>query len=178
MGKLATAAAALIAGILVLGACGSSSSGTKSKTTTAVGSSAPVRLSGKVTDKGTKDATGKSSIEIEADDFYFNPTFVKATPGASLEIELKNEGKQLHTFTIQGTVDQMVNPGETKTIQVSVPTDGAFNFYCRFHRALGMQGAIFTATGQSLATAGGAATTASTAGSTTTTSSSGSGYGY
>src|SRR5436190_24210850 len=100
MRKLATAAAALAAGILVLGACGSgSSSASKSKTTTAP-ASVPVQLTGKVTDKGTKDVSGKSTVEVEADDYYFNPTFLKATPGATLDVSLKNEGKQVHTFTI------------------------------------------------------------------------------
>jgi plastocyanin len=188
MGKFASAAAALIAGILVLGACGSSSSSSKSKTTTAAGSSAPVQLTGKLTNKGVTDATGKTTVELEADDYYFQPTFVKATPGSSLTIQLKNEGKQVHTFTIDGVADQMVNPDQTKTIQVTVPQNGAFNFYCRFHRSLGMQGAIFTANGQTVVAAsgaglsgapGGAATTATTAAATTTSSSgSGSGYGY
>ncbi|HEY7136723.1 MAG TPA: cupredoxin domain-containing protein [Acidimicrobiia bacterium] len=191
MGKFASAAAALIAGILVLGACGSSSSGSKSTSTTASGSSAPVQLTGKLTNKGVKDVTGTTTVSLEADDYYFEPTFVKATPGSSLTIQLKNEGKQVHTFTIDGVVDQMVNPDQTKTIQVTVPQNGAFNFYCRFHRSRGMQGAIFTANGQTIAAAsgaglsgapGGAATTAPTPTTTATTSSSssgsGSGYGY
>lgn len=100
-----------------------------------------------MTDKGTKDALASSSVEIEADDFYFNPTFIKARPGQTLTVELKNEGKQPHTFTIDGMVDQMVNPGQTMNVQVAVPQSGALNFYCRFHRGRGMQGAIYTSAG-------------------------------
>ena len=45
--------------------------------------SKPVTVDGKVNVKGTKDISSKksASIEIEADDYYFNPTFVKVAAG-------------------------------------------------------------------------------------------------
>ena len=33
------------------------------------------------------------------DDFYFGPSFIKATPGETITLHLKNEGKTDHTFT-------------------------------------------------------------------------------
>ncbi len=181
--------------LLVLGACGSSSKGAKStSTTTAKTATAPVALTGTVTNKGTKDLAGATTVSVEADDYYFQPTFVKATPGATLTVHLKNEGKAAHTFTIDGVADQMLNPDQQATVQVKVPTSGALNFYCRFHRAMGMQGAIYTAPGQSVtaaaATGASGATTApqsqstpSTSPATSAPSTSGSsggssGYGY
>ncbi len=45
--------------------------------------SKPVTLNGKVNNKGSKDisAKAKASLELEAGDFYFKPTFVKVKPG-------------------------------------------------------------------------------------------------
>ncbi len=105
---------------------------------------APVKLSGKVNKHGQKTVKG-SSIEIEQDDFYFGPTFVKAKPGTTITVELKNEGKQQHTFTIDDqNIDQAVDPGKSSQVTVSVPATGVVTYYCRFHVALGMQGAVFT----------------------------------
>src|SRR5712692_8373425 len=63
------------------------------------GKKPPVRLEGKVNNKGSKTVK-HGKIEIEADDFYFKPTFIKAKPGTTVTVELKNEGKAQHTFTI------------------------------------------------------------------------------
>jgi plastocyanin len=190
MRKILMPAALLATGLLVLGACGSSSSGAKStkSNSTAKTAAAPVTLPGQLTNKGTKDLAGATTVSIEADDNYFNPTFIKATPGQTITVQLKNEGKATHTFTIGGGVaDQMLNPDQKATVQVKVPASGALNFYCRFHRSLGMQGAVYTAAGQSVnaAAATGAAVTSapSTTGAPSTappssSSGSGSGYGY
>ena len=58
--------------------------------------SKPVQVDGKVNVKGTKDISSKksASIEIEADDYYFEPTFVKVQPGEKVRITLENEGKR------------------------------------------------------------------------------------
>src|SRR5256886_8678800 len=87
---------------IVAGACGgsskkSSSGGSSSGSTSAT----PVKLSGIVTNKGTKTLSG-GSIEVEQDDFYFKPTFVKATPGTTVTVELHNEGRsEEHTSELQ-----------------------------------------------------------------------------
>jgi plastocyanin len=113
--------------------------------------SKPVKIDGKVNVKGTKDISAKSTakIEIEADDFYFGPTFVKVAPGEKVTVELKNEGSAAHTFTSDSlSVDQQVAPGKSKTFTVTVPSSGtAFAFHCDFHQSMGMQGAFFTKTG-------------------------------
>jgi plastocyanin len=109
------------------------------------GSSTAVKLSGNTTNKGTKDLTG-SAIDLEQDDFYFNPTFIKGgTPGATITVHLKNEGKNPHTFTSASLgVDQVVNPDETKDVTITLPQSGASEFHCRFHQqSNGMQGAFF-----------------------------------
>jgi plastocyanin len=123
-------------------------------------SSTPAKLSGSTTNKGTKDLTG-SAAEVEMDDFYFNPTFIKTTPGQKITLTLKNEGKANHTFTSPDlSVDKELAPGSTVTVDITVPSADAAAFYCRFHQASGMQGAVFTKEGSSAGS--GSGTTATT----------------
>lgn len=130
---VATVAAVIVA-VAALGACSSDKSSSSSKP--------PVNLGGTVTDKGTKTVSG-SSIEVEADDLYFKPTFIEAKPGATITLELKNEGKAAHTFTSdQLHVDQMLNPEQSASVKVTVPASGFVEFHCKFHGSLGMRGAI------------------------------------
>jgi plastocyanin len=127
-----------IVAMLVRAACG----GDDDSSSSASGSGNKPQLSGTVNDKGTKTVSG-SSLELEADDFYFKPTFVDAKPGTKLSIEIENEGKNTHTFTIDSAnVDQEIAPGKKAEVSVTVPASGNLNFYCRFHRGSGMQGAI------------------------------------
>jgi plastocyanin len=101
-----------------------------------------------VNDEGTEDATGSTELELEADDFYFEPTFIKATPGSTLTLTVGNEGDASHTFTVDDQqIDTEVEPGASADVQVTVPDDGTVNYYCRFHRGQGMQGAVFTRAG-------------------------------
>lgn len=124
---------------LVAVGCGGGSDDSSSSGSNA---SPPVSLSGTVTNKGTKTASG--SMEIELDDLYFNPTFVKATPGQKITIELKNEGKQAHTFTSTALgVDEELAAGTTKKITITAPQTGNSPWFCRFHVGAGMQGAVF-----------------------------------
>ena len=145
------AASALIAVVaLGLSACGSSSSSSsgssKSTSTTKAAASTPVTLSGTVTNKGTKDVStkGPTSMELELDNFYFNPTFIKAAPGQKLTLELKNEGSVPHTFTAPSlNINKELQPDSKATVTVTVPMSGTVPFFCRFHKDNGMQGAIF-----------------------------------
>jgi plastocyanin len=151
------------------------------------GKSPPVALEGKVTNKGEKNAK-KGKITIDEDDFFYKSTFVKAKPGAKVKVRLKNKGDAPHTFTIPSLgIDQELTAGKSATVQVTLPTDGALAFYCRFHGApptggQGMQGAFFSKKGEPLSTGGGAApaTSAPTAptGAAPTTAPAGGGYGY
>ena len=129
-----------------------------------------VSLSGKVNNKGSKDLTAQGmtiKLDLEADSFYFNPTFLKAAPGAKVTLELENESAKKHNFTIESLhVDQDLAPGKKADVTFTLPTSGVVNFFCEYHHQLGMQGAFFFS---------GTAPAVQTAASS---SSAGSGYGY
>lgn len=144
----------------------------------------PVTLEGKVTNKGTKTVKN-GKVSIEADDFYFKSTFLKAKPGSTVTVSLKNDGKTQHTFTIDALgIDRALVPEQSATVTVTLPATGATNFYCRFHGPegsnQGMQGALFSKKGESVNTGSGATPSSSAATPTTAaaTGSSGMGSGY
>jgi plastocyanin len=119
----------------------------------------PVKLSGRVNNRGTKVATG-GSIDLEQDDeFYFRPSFVQIPQGTtSLTVTVKNTGHLQHTFTVSvANIDQVLNPGQSMVVTVPIPGKGALGFYCRFHKSRGMQGAFFDKKGAKLIKASGAA---------------------
>ena len=101
------------------------------------------------------------------DDFYFNPTFLKGgTPGSTITVHLKNEGKASHTFTSTALgVDQTLAPAQTADVQVTLPQSGASEFHCKFHQqSNGMQGAFFFKDGDTVAGGAPASSSSSSAG--------------
>ena len=92
---------------------------------------------------GEATVTGKTSIEMEQDNFYFGPTVLTGSAGQKFTVELKNEGTVAHTFTIDSlNIDVELQPGESKSISVTFPQSGFTEFYCRFHRTSGMVGEL------------------------------------
>ena len=115
------------------------------------GGGAPVALEGTVNNEGTEEIGDE--VELELDDYYFKPTFLKASPGATVHVELENDGDDPHTFTIDALgIDQEVAPGESASVDVTLPEEGAVRFYCRFHGGEGMQGAFFFNEGDAVVT--------------------------
>jgi plastocyanin len=141
---------------------------------TSTGTSRPASVTGEVNDHGTTDLSGSGAsptVEVVLDDNYFAPTFLDVAPGATVKLDLKNEGSRQHSVTTDDGVDVVVDPDQTGEVQLTAPDEGQLAFYCRFHRNTGMQGAVVVA--------GGGASSSSVASTTSTTrSSSGGGYGY
>jgi plastocyanin len=135
----AAAGVALLA--LTVAACGSSkkagtseqggqSSGTK---TTIAGLSA--------NDHGSKEVSG--TAEVELDDFYFNPTVLKGKPGSKVTLTLKNDGKVKHNFDLDAQkIDKDIDPGKSTTVTVTIPQSGQVSFFCKYHKSMGMAGAL------------------------------------
>lgn len=103
---------------------------------------APVKLSGTTNNHGTKPA--KDALEVEADDFYFGPTFVTAAAGQAFTVELVNNGSARHTFTSEAMgIDIELPPGAKRTVTLHAPPSGFSEFHCKFHQGQGMQGAVY-----------------------------------
>jgi len=87
------------------------------------------------------------TIEVAAKDFSFTPGKLQAEAGRSFEVALRNSGSVPHTFTIdEYDVDVELGAGEETSVGVTPSGPGQVSYYCRFHRAQGMQGTI-TVTG-------------------------------
>ena len=132
----------LVAAVFLLvgaAACGGSGGNDESEegTTTTIG--------GVQTEShGTKDVSGETGkVEIEMYDNFFEPTILEGKPGQKVTIELKNEGKAAHTFTIsEQSVDQEVQPGDEAEVDITFPQSGELTFVCKFHQSSGMVGAL------------------------------------
>ncbi len=118
----------------------------------------PVRLSGSVNVHGKTNVSRSSGgeLEMELDNFYFGPTFVKAKAGQTLALELENESSAPHTFTSDALdVDEELAAGETASVEITLPSSGkAFLFFCRFHEAAGMKGAVYIKKGVKVPSSG------------------------
>ena len=139
----------LIVAVLGLGlvplvaGCGSSSSSSSSTESSSSGGGKKTIAGVQANDHGTKTARSSGKTEVELDDFYFKPTVLQGKPGEQVKLELKNEGKMEHTFTIDSQeIDQDLQPGDEAEVMVTIPKSGAVSFYCKFHKSSGMAGAL------------------------------------
>ena len=143
-----------VAALITLAACSSSSSTASPASGTSSSSSSS---GGKITigsdqanDHGTEDATGKSTFELEADNdssgYYFKPTILQGSGGQSITLEIKNEGSVPHNFSITSmNVNVTIQPGASQDVKVTFPQTGTLEFFCSFHRTLGMAGELSVA---------------------------------
>ena len=130
--------------VFVAAGCGGSS---KSSSSDESESTTSTTIMGtQVQSHGVKDVSSESGkVEVELDDYYFDPTILKGTPGQKVELELKNEGKTTHTFTIaEQSINKEIQPGDETEVEVTFPKSGALKFVCTFHQSQGMVGALVT----------------------------------
>jgi plastocyanin len=154
----------VLVAILAVAGCGGDDNKSSSNATT-TGTTPTTSQSG--SDHGTKSFTGGSG-EVELDDFYFQPTTIQGKPGQSVTLELKNEGKTEHNFSISAQhIDKDIEAGESDTVKVKVPKSGTVQFFCSYHKSQGMVGKLSTTSAGS-----------SSSSDDTTTSSSSGGGGY
>ena len=92
-----------------------------------------------------KDVTGLAELHLEADEYYFEPAFLRGTPGQKLKLEIENESSTLHSFTIpEQKLDMDIPPKAKMVVEVTFPPSGVVHFFCKFHSALGMNGELLT----------------------------------
>src|SRR4029079_12976222 len=71
------------------------------------------------------------------------PTVIEGKPGEKVTLELKNEGQNEHSFTVDSQgIDKDVQPGDEAEVTVMIPKSGVVSFYCKFHKSEGMAGAL------------------------------------
>ena len=141
---------ALILAVLVaalvpaLAGCGSSSSSSSTTTTESSSEGGQKSIAGVMAnDHGTKSVESGGKTEVELDDFYFEPTVLQGKAGEKVELELKNEGKVEHSFTVDSQgIDKDIEPGDEGEVTVKIPQSGAISFYCKYHKSSGMAGAL------------------------------------
>lgn len=92
---------------------------------------------------GSKNVAGMSSIEVEADNFYFEPSVLVGTPGQHLMVNLKNSSSTAHNFTLEAQkINKDLDPNSKATVQVTFPTSGVLSFWCEYHKTSGMAGGV------------------------------------
>jgi len=94
-------------------------------------------------DHGTKDVKGKGALDLEADNYYFGPTFLRGTPGQKLKLEIENESSTLHNFSIlEQNIDVDIPRKAKVVVEVTFPSSGAVRYFCKFHSTRGMNGEL------------------------------------
>ncbi len=94
-------------------------------------------------DHGTKDVQNRSRLELEADDYYFSPTFLRGKPGQKLTLVVESEASTLHNISIPALgIDKDIPPKGKVQVDVTFPASGVLAFSCKFHGPLGMNGQL------------------------------------
>jgi plastocyanin len=124
--------------VLLAAGCGGSNSGSSSSES---GGGKKTIAGVPANDHGSKNVSGEA--EVELDDFYFEPTVLRGKPGSQVTLELRNEGSTEHNLTIDSqSIDKDVGAGEDAKVTVTFPKSGQLSFYCKYHKNMGMAGAL------------------------------------
>jgi plastocyanin len=108
---------ALMGAALVLALLGAACSGTSG------GNGSP--------SSGGGGSSSSGGVTIAMSNFSFTPPVLQL-PSGQTTITLTNNAPIPHTFTLNdGSVDQVVQPGQTVTVTVNLTADAPF--HCRFH---------------------------------------------
>jgi plastocyanin len=104
-----------------------------------------IKIDGKlVNNHGMKNVARQSSATIDLKDDYFQPSVLKGKPGQKITVHLDNVGQAEHTFTLKSQhIDKTLQPGKKATAMITFPKKTTL-FICRFHKGLGMRGALET----------------------------------
>jgi plastocyanin len=152
MKKIAALMAMMVLAVVALAACGSSSnsssstssSSSKSGTKSASAGGGYSAVSGTST-KTTAAAASSSSgvIKMNMVDDAFQPKAITGKAGSTVKVVMKNTGAREHNFKIDSQkADADVEPGKSATVTVKIPTSGTVQFYCEYHKGLGMVGTL------------------------------------
>lgn len=101
---------------------------------------------GKIVRSGQQPTENVKAVVVEGTEFEFNPSSISVTKGEKVRITFKNVGSSVHDFYIEelGIKTNLLNPGESQTVEFIADKTGTFTFYCTVpgHKELGMEGEI------------------------------------
>jgi len=140
--RRAGAVAPLAALALVIAACGSGSSGGPSSVGPGVTDSSTI-AGLHANNHGTADVTGKSSVTITTNNYYFEPSVLKGTPGQQLTLHVVNAAGNGHNFTVDAQhISKDLDAHGKADLSVTLPASGVLAFWCAYHKSLGMVGGL------------------------------------
>ena len=92
---------------------------------------------------GTARVDDGGTIELEMDDDYFEPSILVGAPGATVTLDLVNEGVRAHNLFVPGQdIDLRCGVRAEDEVEVTFPTSGVLVFRCRYTATSGMRGAF------------------------------------
>jgi plastocyanin len=92
---------------------------------------------------GTATVADGGTIEMDMGEDYFAPSVLQGPPGATVAIELHNEGSRPHNFSVPGQgIDLRCGVRARGTVTVTFPASGVLLFRCRYTATSGMRGAL------------------------------------
>ena len=92
---------------------------------------------------GVARVAGGDTIGLEMDEDYFEPSVLKGPAGATVTIELHNDGTRAHNFFVPGQdIDLHCGVRAEDRVQVLFPVTGVLVFRCRYTATSGMRGAL------------------------------------
>jgi plastocyanin len=135
--RLAATLVVIVSAALVLAGCGGDDEDEGSE------EPATIEIDGETAnDEGTEEVGG-GPVALEEDDYYFGPTVLTGDPGQRVTLEITNEGDEEHNITIEEQgIDEDTEPGESTTVEAEIPESGLVAFYCSYHEAENMRGAL------------------------------------
>lgn len=127
--------------VLAIAGCGGDDE--ESTSSEATEDAATIEINGEPANDEGSETLGGDSIELEEDDFYFEPTVISGEAGQPVTLEITNEGESEHNITIsdQG-IDEDTEPGELTTVDAEIPDSGVITFFCSYHEAQNMRGGL------------------------------------
>lgn len=91
--------------------------------------------------QGPRKVTFTQPVSME--DFAFSPSSIQVEDRTRVKLSLTNSGGTLHNITVEGLgVDVDVDPGGQGSAVIEPKQPGVIAFYCKYHRASGMQGTL------------------------------------
>lgn len=142
-------AVTLVAGVLVLAACGSSSKTTSSATTPSASTAATTTAAGP-NEAATEAVPAGNALTLEANpegQLKYNKTSLSATAG-KVSIAFTNSSPLEHNVTVESSSGKILGAtptfkGATKVLTLDLKA-GTFKFFCSVpgHRQAGMEGTL------------------------------------